>query len=491
MSEVSKTKSGGGAATSGGTTFQEDVACYLSTLILAECHAEPPTGLPQGITLSSIVAETSQPIDDLLVGTSAGGVLLIQSKTALSLSEDSESEFAKVIDQFVRQSVAGVRPVGGTSRPPEAARDRFVLAVGHDAPGTITATLVSVLDKCRPISDGQRLAELPDSLNAKEKEALAFTRAHIQRSWTATRGIAPTALEDLSVLHLMHVLQLDLRVDGAEFTRAKDLLRQVVLATPERSGDAWNALVAICRTFGPLRTGGDLPFLRQELQAHEILIRSVPSFADDIGALRKYTTDRVGFLHRLSEMRLGGQRIKITREVANALVDFAEAGHTAVIGEPGAGKSGCVHDLAAHFLGEEADVVLLAADMVHASSPEALAADLGLSRSRGLVDVLQSWSGDRDAFLLVDALDAARSGMSLHVLCQVLQDVQERAPRWHIVASIREYDLRTSSEVQDFLAGSPHPQFKDPRFPRVRHVRIARLSTTELSQVTNSHPSWA
>lgn len=488
MGDVPKAKSGGGAATSGGTTFQEDVACYLSTLILAESNAEPPTGLPQGVTLSSIVAETSQPIDDLLVGTSAGGVLLFQSKTALSLSEDSESEFAKVIDQFVRQRVAGVRPVGGTSRPPEAAHDRFVLAVGHDAPGTITATLVSVLDKCRPISDGQRLAELPDSLNAKEKEALACTRAHIQRSWTATRGLAPTALEELSVLHLMHVLQLDLRVDGAEFTRAKDLLRHVVLATPERSGDAWNALVAICRTFGPDRTGGDLPFLRQELQAHEIPIRSVPSFADDIDALRKYTSDRVGFLHRLSEMRLGGQRIKITREVANALVDFAEAGHTAVIGEPGAGKSGCVHDLAAHFLGEEADVVLLAADMVHASSPEALAADLGLSRSRGLVDVLQSWSGDRDAFLLVDALDAARSGMSLHVLCQVLQDVQERAPRWHIVASIREYDLRTSSEVQDLLAGSPHPQFKDQRFPKVRHVRIARLSTTELSQVTNSHP---
>lgn len=262
MGKVPKAKSGGGAATSGGTTFQEDVACYLSTLILAESNAEPPTGLPQGVMLSSIIAETAQPIDDLLVGTSAGGVLLIQSKTALWLSEDPESEFAKVIDQFVRQRVAGVRPVGGISRPPEAARDRFILAVGNDAPGTITATLVSVLDKCRPISDGQRLADLPDSLNAKEKEALAFTRAHIQRSWTATRGTAPTALEELSVLHLMHVLQLDLRVDGTEFTRAKDLLRQVVLATPERSGDAWNALVAICRTFGPDRTGGDLPFLR-------------------------------------------------------------------------------------------------------------------------------------------------------------------------------------------------------------------------------------
>lgn len=74
MSEVEKTKSGGGAATSAGTTFQEDVACYLSTLILAESHAEPPTGLPQDVRLSAITAETSQPIDDLLVESSVGGV---------------------------------------------------------------------------------------------------------------------------------------------------------------------------------------------------------------------------------------------------------------------------------------------------------------------------------------------------------------------------------------------------------------------------------
>lgn len=491
MSEVPKANSGGGAATSGGTTFQEDVACYLSTLILAESNAEPPTGLPQGVFLSSIVAETSQPIDDLLVGTSAGGVLLIQSKTVLSLSEDPESEFAKVIDQFVRQRIAGVRPVGGTSRPPEVGRDRFILAVGPEAPRTITATLVDLLAKCRPVSTGERLAELPESLNAEEKRALGFTRAHIQRSWAATRGVAPTALEELSVLHLMHVLQLDLRIDGAELIRAKDTLRRVVLTAPDRSGDAWNALITICRTFGPKRTGGDLAFLRQELQDRDIPIRSVPSFADDIESLRKYTVDRVGFLRRLSVMELGGQRIKIMRDVAHALVEFAEDGYTAVIGEPGAGKSGCVHDLAEHLLNEGTDVVLLAADMVQASSPEALAADLGLSKSRGLVDILQNWSGEHDAFLLVDALDAARSGMSLHVLCQVLQDVRERAPRWHIVASIREYDLRTSPDVQELLAGSPHPQFKDPRFPTVRHIRIERLSAAELSQVTDSHPSIA
>lgn len=487
MSEVAKTKSGGGAATAGGTTFQEDVARYLSTLILAETSAEPPAGLPQGVCLSAIVAETPQPIDDLLLGTSAGGVLYVQAKTTLSRSEDEDSEFAKVIDQFVRQRLLGARPIGGKLRSLDLERDRFVLVVGHDAPTTITSSLSSVLAKCRPITDEERLADLPESLNAEEKKALAATRVHIRRSWESKKGSAPSVLDELSVLRLMHVMQVDLRPDGSASTRAKDILRQVVLAKPERAGDAWNALISICRSFGPKRTGGDFEYLRAELQARDIPLRSAPSYASDIESLVKYTTNRLAFLRRLSVMQLHDEEIKVTREVAGPLLAFAAAGHTAVVGEPGAGKSGCVHDLAETLLDQGADVVLLAADMVKASSPESLAADLGLTNSRNVVDVLQMWSGDGPGFFLVDALDAARSGMSLHVLCQILRDLRERAPRWRIVASVREYDLRASPDIQDLFAGKPNAAYNDRRFPSVRHIRIDRLSFAELSQVTAKH----
>jgi hypothetical protein len=491
VSDVKTKKSAGGAATSAGTTFQEDVACYLSTLILAGPAAEPPAGLSQGVTLSAIAAETPQPIDDLLIGTSVGGVLYIQAKTDLSLSDAADSELAKVIDQFVRQRLLGARPIGGKTRPLEPAQDRFILAVGFSAPATITKSLANVLAKCRTITDEGRLEELPDSLNAEETKALAIVRGHIQQSWVKLNGSPPTAQDELSVLHLMHVLQLDLRADGAALVRAKDLLRQVVLRDAGRAGDAWSALVSICRAFGPKRTGGDLAYLRAELESRDIPLQSVPSFKQDIEALRKYTADRQAFLRRLSFLELNGKPIKITREVAAALLDFASANHTAVIGEPGAGKSGCLYELADHLVNTQADVVLLAADMVNASSPEALAADLGISKPRSLVDVLQNWSGEGNGFLIVDALDAARSGMSLHVLCQILRDVCARAPRWHIVASIREYDLRTSPDVQDLFAGQPHATFKDRRFPAVRHVRIDRLSPSELLQVSATHTTIA
>lgn len=485
MSEVGKVKSGGGSATSGGTTFQEDVACYFATLILAESGAEPPSALPQQVTLTSIVAETPQHIDDLLVGTSVEGALYVQAKTSLSLSEDADSEFARVLEQFVRQFVTGVRLPGSGLRRPDTTRDRFILAVGHGAPATISSSFSSVLAKCRTVNEEARLDEL--SLNAEEGKALAFARAHIERTWTALKGFAPSTAEKLALLHLMHVLQLDLRIDGIHHTRAKDLLRQVVLTDGGRAGDAWQALVAICRTFGPQRTGGDIAYLRAELERRDIPVRSVPSFNEDIGTLQKYTSDRLAFLQRFSVITLGGQPVKIARPALAALAEFALSGHTAVIGEPGAGKSGCVHDLAHQLLADRADVVLIAADMLDASSPGALAKDLGLSRNRSLVDVLQSWSGEGRGFLLVDALDAARSGMSLHVLCEILHDVRERAPRWRIVASVREYDLRASPEVQDLFAGKPHADCRDVRFGSVRHVRIDRLTPSELSQVTTAY----
>lgn len=480
-------RSGGGAATSTGISFQENIACYFSTLILAETNAEPPAGLPQWVHLVDIQAESLQPIDDLRVRTSAEGVLYIQSKTSLSLSNSLDSEFAKVIDQFVRQRINGVRTYDGKTRPVDPNRDRFILAVGYGAPGTLTETLSDLLSKCRTVSDEAQLAEVTESLNHKEKDALATIRSHIQRLWNSVEGTPSSVTDELSVLHMVYVIQFDLRDDGAEYVRAKDLLRQVVLRDATKAGDAWNALVNICRDFGPQRTGGDLDYLRNQILKNGIPIHSVPSYREDITTLRNYTDNRIDYLKRHSFIELGGRSIEIAREFSDTLVAFSEANHTLLVGEPGAGKSGCLSILAGRLQGLSKDVVLLAADMMKSASPEELATDLGLSKGRSLVEVLQNWSGDGIGFLIIDALDAARSGMNLQVLCRVLREVKERANRWHIIASVREYDLRVSSELQELFEGEPDQQFRDPRFLKIRHIQIGRLSTTELSQVSNQH----
>lgn len=48
------TKPAGGAATTAGAVFQENVAAYFAVLILAEAGAQPPTALPAGVHLTSL-----------------------------------------------------------------------------------------------------------------------------------------------------------------------------------------------------------------------------------------------------------------------------------------------------------------------------------------------------------------------------------------------------------------------------------------------------
>ena len=482
-----RSSSGGGAATSAGTTFQEDVACYFSTLILSETAADVPFGLPANVHLTAIVAETAQPIDDLVVTTSSGGVLCIQAKTSVSISNDPKSPFGQVVRQFVRQRMVGVRPVGSPQRATDLTRDRFVLAVGPKAPSRVRVALREILDKCRSLSNADGLAGLIESLNKADADLLKIVRQQIQVHWGQVQGVAPTLHDELSILQAGHVLELDFRQNGAARTRARDLLRTVVLRDTKRVDDAWNALTSICRSFGPNRTGGDLASIRSDLERWLIPLRTLHSYESDVQRLKEYSERRRQSLRRLSITVLGNQEIKIPRDAVQALTDFAAEGHTAVIGEPGAGKSGCLHDFVEDLVQQQIDVVLLAADMIEASSPETLAKDIGLSEARGLVDVLHHWSGADTGYLVVDALDAARSGMSLHVLCEILKDAQERAPRWRIVASIREYDLRVSPEVQDLFAGSSHARFHSDRFPLVRHIRVPRLSARETEYLRNHH----
>lgn len=481
MANDSKPKSGGGAGTTAGTTFQEDAACYFCALILSEANAEPPLALPAATRLLDLVAESAQPVDDLVLQTSDGGVLFVQAKNSLSLSDREDSDLASVFDQFVRQFVSGIRFPGRESRPLDG-RDRLALVVGPRTPDTISHDLLIVLEKLRHVVDSAGLERAASEFNLGEQKALAVVRTLVQRAWeTRNPGNACTVATELTILHFVYVLPLDFSTAGHSAVRAKDLLRSV-LPDPDRSGEAWRALIEICRTFGPRRTGGDLEFLRRELERRNIPLSAPRSFRKDIGALTAYTDSRIGYIERLSTLKLDGNTLKINRPAVAELQRFASEGHCAVVGEPGAGKSGCLHDLVKN-LAVDHDVVLLTADMVKASSPTELAADLGLTPPHSLVDVLAAWSGEGAGYLVVDALDAARARMSLHVLCEVLRQVTVRAPRWRIVASIREYDLRTSPEVQELFEGAPHEEFADPRFPDVRHLSIKPLTTRELDQL--------
>src|SRR5436305_1811661 len=93
----------GGAATAGGMDFQHRTSAWLAVRVLAELAATAPWDLGENVFLESIRCETGQPIDDILVSTSAGGYLFFQVKKTVSVSSRPNSDLADVLDQFVRQ----------------------------------------------------------------------------------------------------------------------------------------------------------------------------------------------------------------------------------------------------------------------------------------------------------------------------------------------------------------------------------------------------
>src|SRR5689334_6181257 len=95
----------GGSATHSGIAFQDQVAGLLSVHVLADAPVDF-FGLPSGVTPISIELETSAPVDDILIGTSASGLCFVNVKKSVTTTTQSDAPLASVIDQFVRLWIA-------------------------------------------------------------------------------------------------------------------------------------------------------------------------------------------------------------------------------------------------------------------------------------------------------------------------------------------------------------------------------------------------
>lgn len=479
---------GGGKATTAGTTFQENVAAWFAVLILAEADSEPPCSLPSNTTLIDLIAETLQPIDDLQVGTSADGVLLIQVKTTVSLSETNEV-FLSIASQFSRQYF---RNVGRSHnrRPLDLDRDRFVLAVSHAAPATVRLHLRRALDAIRSTNTQQITEDVVLSLNTDELKALECLKSTLRN--TSLQSKRTMEDDDLAcLLRMVHVLEFDFDPDGSTLREAHNLLRSSVLQDPSQASAAWNTLIATCREFSPKRTGGDRTYLREELSKSQIHIKAPRSYNDSIDKLKAYTDQRMSFLRDLSIIHYGEQELKIKRAAVDDLLSFAGDGHALVIGAPGSGKSGCLHDFVDQALDANSTVVLVAADQLDASSAQSLAVELGLTQQTDLVDVLVSWKEPGASYLVVDALDAARSEYGLRSFLDVLQRIHDIAPHWTTVVSIREFDLKHSRDLQRLFSGKPHTNRVHKDYPNVRHLLVSEFDDNELAEIKSQNPDLA
>ncbi|MBL8874171.1 MAG: hypothetical protein JNM86_00065 [Phycisphaerae bacterium] len=487
-SSQDRTRSGAGAATLSGGNFQEDVCAWIAIQILAESSTPPSFGLPADVTLENAIAETFESVDDLRAGTSAGGEVFFQCKRSLSLSDSPTGELASVVNQFVGQMLRGAPLSDGTRRPIDPSLDRLVLAVHRKAPKTITEHLDEALKAIRPAAATALCGEVTANRNQELANAIGALRKLFDKTWRQRCSSDPTPEEWARFVRLIRIRSYNLGEDGDDWRECEGLIRNQILIAPAQSSQALHAIGKFVRDFGPLRTGTDRRGFRDILGQERISLQAVRSAQGDVEMVRRFAKDELAAFQCSSEIITTATRLKIKRKVVSELVGMARTGDVLLIGEPGAGKSGCLSDFVAEVTANGAQCVVMQAGSLHADSPATVAQGIGLTIGHNLPDTLAAWdvnysTADQTSprFFIIDALDAARGEFSLPKICELLKQVRRRAPDWRFIVSIREFDLRYSRDVQDLFAGNPHHQLQSASFPDVRHIEVRRLTPEEMA----------
>lgn len=476
-----------------GGEYQARIAGWLAAYMLAEKDAQPPLALTSPI--DAIACEAEEPVDDVLVRTAAGHMAYLQAKRTVTLDRrrrataEKLTPFASAIDQFVRQyHLRREHAVTGTAPALDPAHDRIVLAVGQGSPGSVRRTLAGILNRIRIQPGTEPL--ISSALNQQERKVLDVFLSHVRDSWEELTGTQPTDAELYEFIRLVYIETI--AVEDGEFGEDAmlTLLRSSILENPDDARQALSALGKVGSRLIRTRSSMAAPQLRSILIGEGIRLRAPRSYREDIDRLYRHSAAITARLADYASIPLGAERVEIERPYVADLRTAAESGPTLVVGEPGAGKSGTIYGLAQTLASEGRDVVVLAAqDPPFASIGELRDA---LRLEHDVAEVLTNWPGDQPAFLLIDALDAARTDAAAQALRQLIAQVGERAERWRVVATVREYDARYGRNLQRLFSGvapeAPCPRLPGATFANVRHLVIGSLTESELDQLASKSP---
>ena len=475
----------GGAAGAGGSNYQARVAAWVAAHLLAENPL--PLGHLEAVPVV-LLCQADQPVDDIVVETRASGSLLFQAKRDLTFSLSAGAEFWKVLDEFVRQAAAcrkgaaGALPAG---RALDGARDALILVTSRKPASSKFTALGKALNRLRSLPPSRGLAAAATS--AAQVEALRDVSKALRVLWRQHFARAASGADLRGLLSLIHILQLDVgRLDPAE-TDAINALEGRVFLRRRDAKAGWRVLVQVAADLFEQRGGVDARLLEQRLSG--FALRSAPSFEEDVEKIRAHTRENLTLLAPFRELDFAGEKVQIDRASTQALRASAEEGSLVLVGEPGAGKSGTIVALAQGLIEDGLDVVVLIADRSSAGSLAGLGRELALDH--GIPEVLANWRGTSSAFLLIDGLDAARGEPAAKALRELIQLVSSRAPRWRVVPSIRRFDLRYSSDLQDLFrttAPAGAAPYFDSDFSGICHFNVPLFDDSELADVGKRVP---
>lgn len=469
---------GGGAATSSGIRFEQQLGALFAAWILAGDRFNVCFNLGSAAPVW-VRFETEAPVDDLLVKTTEHGYIAVQAKTTASLSEDIDSPLGKTVTQFVRHWLVARQGDGSMewNRPLDPSRDRLVLAVTPQASEQVREDLPTAL----------RLVSQPGggALNQAQQRAYRTFCTLVGLAWSR---ITKDPMDD-SVLSELARLVTVFTFDGEQ---ADGLASGSLVKIVSPTHDAATVFTALSEVSGRLmkeRGGGDLTTWRRLLAGRGVSLDAPPAYRSDIEALKRHSK-------RISESLRSYERIEVPnaaplavrRDCQDAVETAARGGPLLVIGEPGAGKSAVLNRLGRTLSERGADVLELAVDRYSVESLQGLSLELGLKHP--ILDVIEAWDGAEPAYLIIDALDATRGGRGEGVFRTLIEQVLELKGRWNVVASIRNFDLRMGRQFKVLFKGaSPEDSLADPSFAGVRHIQVPPWSESEFGQLLQQSPA--
>ncbi len=484
MSSNLTRNSTGGRAAAGGGEFERRFGGWLAARMLAEAHAAALWDLRDHVMLQKLWFQAPLPVDDIACLTSEGGRILFQCKSGrISASESQDSPFRDVIRQFAAYFALkppSADPNGIWLQPPDPDRDRFVLVLDRGASSTITNTLVEILQRIRALGTGAEPDAQQVAFSTADKTAFAMLDRIAKSELTTALGRTPAGDEFLRFYRLLRIQVVAVYDNEVEWREARDLLARHIGGNANTSA-AWSTIQTTIS--GLQSTGGQLDrsAIVKTLEQAGVAVGNTPSYETDITRLRDLTRQTLDRLESHRLLSIDGATIQINRDAVAVLSNSATASRAlALVGDAGSGKTGVLASFVIHERGEGRDVVFLSADNLDASSTGQLKVELGLHHD--LSDVLANWRGVGFGVLCIDALDAARESGTARMLQQLLRDLQ-RIDRWHIVVTIRTFDLANGANWRDLFAGTPVGTCKNPKFAHVRHLHLEVLSNEELAQV--------
>jgi len=292
-------------------------------------------------------------------------------------------------------------------------------------------------------------------------------------------------ISDDEVIRLFSVVRVvGLAVDGATKEALQVLLAHSVTASASAAQQALEALSQIAGEYSVRRSGGDTHALRDQLRSRGVALLEEIQYQSDIARLQEITRRSLEALAHygyiaIQEDGRPQQRISLSRSCTDALANSAKTYSFLLIGEPGSGKSGALQAAAQKLIEGGHPAIVLAVDQISASSLDELQGELNLAHP--VIDILLAWHPSQTPVVFIDALDASRGGISERAISELILAVIEKVPHWHVVASIRKFDLRYGAKYQRLFAGKPvDANFVDSEFINVTHLNVPPLTDDEI-----------